>query len=189
MVKHTFFAITIGLLIFFLYLLQYTGAFKSVPVAVDERGPYTLIAASHTGAYHKIVEKIEGVEKWAKQNGLSCRLSFGEFLDNPRLSEEGRLRSFGGCLIDPMDLKELSLVEQLKSKLPEGFEIREFPKSKVVVALFSGAPSIGPMKVYPKAEEFMQNGSLNPTGTVLEIYEIHSQKSVTTTYLWQLRSQ
>lgn len=189
MVKHTFFAITVGLLIFFLYLLQYTGAFKTVPVAVDERGPYTMIALAHTGAYHKIVEKIEIVEKWTKQNGLKCRLSFGEYIDNPRIAEEGRLRSFGGCLVDPLDPQEPIQFELLKSKLPEGFEIREFAKSKVVVALFTGAPGIGPMKVYPKAEDFIRNGSLSVTGTVLEIYEVFSQKSMTTTYLWPLLSK
>lgn len=188
MVKHTFFAISIGLIIFFLYLMQYTGAFKSVPIAVDERGPYTMLAAAHTGPYHKIVEKIEFVEQWAKKNNFKCRLSFGEYLDNPRISEEGRLRSYGGCLIDPLVPMELTILNEMKSSLPKEIEVRVFPKTKAVVALFTGAPGIGPMKVYPKAEDFMKDGSLQPSGSVLEIYEVlgNEKNKMTTTYIWPL---
>ena len=186
MVKHTVFAICIGLIIFFLYLMQYTGAFKSVPVAIDERGPFTLIALSHTGAYHKTVEKIETVEQWAKKNNLKCRLSFGEYLDNPRIAEEGRLRSFGGCLLDPLVPEEKVTLEKLKPQMPKDFEIREFTKTQAVVALFTGAPGIGPMKVYPAAEDFIQSASLKPSGTALEIYEILADNKMTTTYIWPL---
>lgn len=186
MIKHTFFAVSIGLIIFFLYLMQYTGAFKSVPVAVDERGPFTMIAMAHSGAYHKTVEKTQFVEAWAKKNNLKCRLSFGEYLDNPRIAEEGRLRSYGGCLIDPLIPEEMEILKKLRSALPKDVEIREFPKTKSVVALFTGAPGIGPMKVYPKAEEFMQKGSLVPKGPVLEVYEILSEDKMHTTYIWPL---
>ena len=186
MVKHTVFAICIGLIIFFLYLMQYTGAFKSVPVAVDERGPFTMIAVSHTGAYHKTVEKTQLVEQWAQKNNLKCRLSYGEYLDNPRLAEEGRLRSYGGCLIDPLVPEEKLTLEKLKSKLPPDFEIREFAKTQSVVALFTGSPGIGPMKVYPAAEEFIIDAGLKPTGTVFEIYEIFPDNKMTTTYIWPL---
>lgn len=186
MVKHTIFAICIGLMIFFLYLMQYTGAFKSVPVAIDERGPFTMIALSHTGAYHKTVEKTIVVEEWAKKNNLKCRLSFGEYLDNPRMAEEGRLRSYGGCLIDPLNPEEKITIEKLKKSLPEDFEIREFATSQAVVALFTGAPGIGPMKVYPVAEDFIKDAALKVTGTVFEIYEILGDNKMTTTYIWPL---
>ncbi|MFM8834854.1 MAG: hypothetical protein ACKOEV_14685, partial [Cytophagales bacterium] len=103
------YAITLGLVLFFLYLFQYTGAFKSVSISQDERGPFTLIYRSHVGPYHKIVGQIEIVERWAKENGLKCRLSFGEYFDDPRMVEEGRLNSRGGCLVDPLVEKENEL--------------------------------------------------------------------------------
>ena len=186
MVKHTFFAITIGLVIFFLYLMQYTGAFKSVTVAQDQRGPYTLIFKDYTGPYHKIVSTIEEVEKWARDNGLKCRLSFGEYFDNPATVEEGRLRARGGCLVDPKDKNEDKVFADLKDKLPEGYKSEIYPETKAAVALFTGAPGIGPLKVYPKAEEFMKEQNLTRKGPVLEIYEILEKNSMQTVYIWPL---
>ncbi len=187
MIKHTFFAITIGLLIFVLYLLQYTGAFKSVTLGVDQRGPYTLIYKSHTGAYHQISQTILDVEKWAQNNGLKCRLSFGEFFDNPKITEEGRLKSRGGCLIDPINEAESTLFNKLKANLPTDFKTDLFQPTKAVVALFNGAPGIGPLKVYPQAEKFIKKGHLKTKGPVMEIYEIFDKKNMQTIYIWPIQ--
>lgn len=186
MIKHTMYAISIGLVIFFLYLMQYTGAFKSVTLAVDSRGPYTMIYKDHAGAYHNIVSVIQEVETWAKTQGLQCRLSYGEYLDDPKKVEEGRLKSKGGCLIDPLIPAEAQLFEKLKSKLPPEFKYETKPEQKALVALFTGAPGIGPLKVYPKANEFAQKGQLKRTGTALEIYEVFDQKAMQTIYIWPL---
>ena len=74
MIKHALTALSIGFLIFILYILQYTGAFKSVTVGMDQRGPYTLIYKQHTGAYHEIVSTIQDVETWAKENKIKIIL-------------------------------------------------------------------------------------------------------------------
>jgi AraC family transcriptional regulator len=186
MIKHTLTAISIGFLIFILYMMQYTGAFKSVTVGLDTRGPYTLIYKEHTGAYHKIVSTIQEVEIWAKENKLKCRLSFGEYFDNPDMVEEGRLKSRGGCLIDPLVPEEKNILSTLT--LPKDFKTDTITETKAVVALFSGTPGIGPMKVYPKAEEFIQNGKLKKKGSVIEIYEVFDNKSMNTTYLWPIEN-
>lgn len=186
MLKHVFYAVGLGITLFLLYLLQYTGAFKSVVVQQDERGPYTAIYKAHVGPYHKIVANIEEVEKWAKEHGLKCRLSFGEYLDDPSIVEEGRLNSRGGCLIDPLAEEERKILESLQSQLPEGFEVMEIPQTKAVVAIFSGAPGIGPLKVYPKAEEYIKENRLQKKSSVIEIYEIFDQKSMQTTYIWPI---
>lgn len=185
MIKHTLYAVGLGLTIFLLYLFQYTGAFKSVSVAEDERGPYSIVYKNHVGAYHKIVSTIEEVEKWAHENGLKCRLSFGEFFDDPRSVEEGRLTSRAGCVIDPLVENEKKLIENLK--LPQDFKISEIPKTKAVVALFTGAPGIGPLKVYPKAEDYLVEHKLTRKNSVIEIYEIFSNKSMQTTYIWPVQ--
>ena len=167
--------------------MQYTGAFKSITIGVDQRGPYTLVFKEHTGAYHKIVSTIESVEKWAKDNKLKCRLSFGEYFDNPRIVEEGRLKSRGGCLIDPLDPEDQKIFESLKNNLPENFKTDIYSKTKAVVALFTGSPGIGPMKVYPKADEFMAKGQLTKKGPVLEIYEVFDPHSMQTIYIWPIQ--
>lgn len=187
MVKHTLYAVTLGLILFFLYLFQYTGAFKSVSVDLDERGPYTIVFKNHVGAYHKIVATIEEIEKWSRENGLKCRLAFGEFFDDPRIVEEGRLNSRVGCLIDPLVPEELVVLEKLKSQLPQDYKVDEIPKTKAVVALFTGAPGIGPLKVYPKAEDYMIENKLTRKGAVIEIYEVFDKKSMQTTYIWPIQ--
>ena len=188
MIKHTLYAVTLGLVLFFLYLFQYTGAFKSVVISQDSRGPYTIIYKEHIGAYHKIVNQIEAVEKWSKEQGLKCRLSFGEFFDDPRVVEEGRLKSRAGCIVDPLIDQEQTLFSELKSKLPDGFLHDTIPQSHAVVALFSGAPGIGPLKVYPAVEEYMLENKLIRTGSVIEIYEVFSKNSVQTTYIWPIHA-
>lgn len=184
MIKHVFFAVTIGLIAFSLYLAQYTGAFKSVYVGLDERGPYTLIYKDHVGAYHKIVEKIQLVEAWAKENKLECKLTFGEFFDDPSTTEEGRLKSRAGCLIDSKNTAALATLKTLT--LPADILQAEYAKTKVVVALFTGSPGIGPLKVYPKAESFINESKLKRKGFVIEIYEVLDPKTMNTTYLFPI---
>lgn len=188
MLKHLLYAFSLGFILFFLYLFQYTGAFKTVSVDVDERGPYTIIFKPHVGAYHKIVTTIEQIETWAKANGLKCRLSFGEYFDDPRVVEEGRLNSRGGCLLDPLIKDEAVRLENLRKTMPTDFQIAEIPKTRAVVALFTGAPGIGPLKVYPKAEDYITENKLARQGSVIEIYEIFDRKSMQTTYIWPLKN-
>ncbi len=187
MVKHTVFAIGLGMLIFFLYLFQYTGAFKTVVVSISDRPRYQIISKDFIGPYHKIVQTIQEVETWSKSQGFKCRLSFGEYFDDPRVVEEGRLKSRGGCLVDPLIADETKLWQALqKTTLPPDFKFEEIPETQAVVALFDGAPGIGPLKVYPKAEEFMARSQLTRKGSVIEIYEIFDQKSMQTTYIWPI---
>lgn len=187
MIKHTLSAISLGFVLFFLYLFQYTGAFKTVTIDQDTRGPYTVVFKDHVGAYHKIVATIEEVEKWSRDNGLKCRLSFGEYFDDPRIVEEGRLKARAGCLIDPLVPAEEAQFEKLKNQLPEGIQSAVIEKTQAVVALFTGAPGIGPLKVYPAAEDFIAEHQLLKKGPVIEIYEVFDKRAMQTTYLWPLQ--
>ncbi len=187
MIKHTIYAIFLGMLVFALYLFQYTGAFTSVTVALDQRPEMNVIFKDYKGAYHQIVSTIEEVEAWAKKNGLKCRLSYGEYLDNPNQVEEGRLRARAGCVIDPLVPSEADQFQKLKLKLPEGFKADTVHPMKAVVAVFSGAPGIGPLKVYPKAQDYIAQEKLIALGSVFEIYEIFDAKSMQTTYLWPVQ--
>jgi AraC family transcriptional regulator len=155
-------------------LLFRLGTFKEVTVSEGNKGPYKIVFKNHVGAYHKIVPVIESVEKWAKENGESCHLSFGEFLDDPDKVEEDRLRSIAGCMVE----KTWDFV------LPAGFGFRELPSRFYVIAEFEGAPSIGPFKVYPRAKEYIEAHNYKMSGSIMEIYEILSPEKVKTTYLF-----
>lgn len=160
---------------FAVYLVTYVGFFK--PVVVSETStlpPLKLLYKDHTGAYHKIVSTLEVVEKWAKENGVDCSKSFGEFIDDPDIVEESRLKSRGGCVVN-----------EFPKELPEDFKTLEYPARQYITATFSGAPSIGPFVVYPAAREKISNLRLKPNGAVIEQYEIHGAgNDMTTTYFF-----
>ena len=84
----------------------------------------------------------------------------------------------------PLIIQESQLFENLKTNLPEGFQYGEFEKTKAVVALFTGAPGIGPLKVYPVAEDYIIENKLTRKGGVIEIYEIFDKRAMQTTYIW-----
>ena len=150
------------------------GVFTDVDVKVAEEGPYKMVYKHHVGAYHKIITAIEEVEKWARANGEPCTISFGEYLDDPKSADEDRLNSNGGCVV----------TKEWTTGLPEGLAYRELPRRQFVVAKFSGAPSIGPYKVYPAARETMQSARLVPDGPVVEMYEILPGSKMSSTYLF-----
>ena len=165
------FAIVLG---FAVYLVTYVGFFKPVHVSEATALPaMKLVYLDHMGAYHKIVASIEAVEKWAKENNVDCSKSFGEFIDDPDVTEEARLRSRAGCI-----------VSDAPANLPKDFKTMEYPARRYVTATFSGAPSIGPFTVYPAVREKIEELRLKPNGSVIEQYEIHGPKEMTTTYFF-----
>lgn len=165
-------ATVIVILALALWVAYYLGAHKPVALTLEQAGPFRVVYQKHIGAYHKIVPAIEEVEKWARENNEPCRLSFGEYLDNVDTVAEDRLQSHAGCLVE----------KEWTSGLPEKFTYREIPERRYVVAEFEGAPSIGPMKVYPGAQEYIEESGLKSDGPVIEMYEIMPNRMVKTRY-------
>jgi AraC family transcriptional regulator len=155
-------------------LLYRLGSFKPVTITQGPYGPLKIVFKKHVGAYDKIVPVIEEVETWAQANGEPCKLSFGEYVDDPDKVVTDRLRSTGGCVVN----KKWDFV------LPAGFGYREIPNHQFVIATFDGAPSIGPIKVYPKAKDYIEAHRLDQTGPTFELYEVLPGEKVHTTYLF-----
>lgn len=158
-------------------LLIHLGAFKPVTVAIEEAGPFRLVFKQHAGPYHQIVPVIEEVERWAAESGEKCLTSFGEYLDDPTNTDEDRLHSHGGCVVEG----------DWAGRLPEGLMYKELPKREYVVAIFDGAPSISPYKVYPKAQDYMASMSLKPEPPVIEMYQRLSENELKTLYYFPFR--
>ncbi len=173
--------IFLTVLAFVIMLASYVGAFRPVQIEQKNVSPLYLLAKDYMGPYHKMVPTIETVEKWSKQNGLSCKDSFGEYFDDPDIVEESRLKARGGCVLT--ETEKLNL-----SEYPKDFKIIEIPVRNVVEVYFEGAPSIGPLKVYPKAADFMHANKLIPDGAVMEIYHVISEKQMTTTYHFPVKT-
>lgn len=180
MFKYVMFFVAMVLLSFGGFVAYHVGALKPVEITEQSRGELKLLYKLHTGPYHKTVSVIEEVEKWAMANNVDCRLTFGEYLEDPEKTEEARLKSYGGCI-----------VEKFPENIPPEFKTTTRPARKYVVAVFEGSPGIGPIKVYPRVNDFMQSKNLKQTDPVIEIYEIHSRTetaSMTTTYLFPVGS-
>jgi DNA gyrase inhibitor GyrI len=164
---------------FSIFLANYLGAFKGVDISESSQGPFLTVYLEHVGPYHKVNKVIEKVEKFMKSQGAPCGRTFGEYLDDPQSMEEARLRSKVGCI-----------VESYPAALPEEFRTGEIPQRKYVVAVFTGSPGIGPLKVYPRVNDFLLKQKLKQSGAVVEIYEIHSiteKNAMTTTYLFPVQ--
>lgn len=161
------------------YLFFYLGGWQKVTVSLEDRPAIFLLYQEHIGPYHQIGPKIEAVEKYAKENRLSCKKTFGEYLDNPRETEEARLRSNAGCLIDT------PVAEQ---QLGDSLKFRELPAQKYLTAEFLGSPAIGPWKVYPRLDEFAQAQKLKRALQTFEIYTLLDDNKMKTEYLQPLES-
>jgi AraC family transcriptional regulator len=180
-------AIAVGLLAVAVYsVMSRMGAMKPVEISQETFGTIHVLTKNHLGAYHKIVPVISEVETWAKANGEPCVQSFGEYFDDPEKNDEDRLKSRGGCLLTK------SKVEAEKiwaGKIPTGMFLATIEARQSVKAVFSGAPSLGPIKVYPKVFEFMKQNDLKSAGAVIEIYQYDGENSQgTTTYIFPSQS-
>ncbi len=156
------------------YLYLHLGFSEDVLVGESTRTELILLGQEHRGAYHKIGEKIMQVENLADLLKIPCERSFGQYLDNPQIVDEDRLRSFAGCITD-----------QIPENLQAPFEVRTFPEGRFVTAEFSGSPAIGPMKVYPKLQDYFIEKGLQSDGQSLEVYTIEGD-SVRTEYLMRI---
>ncbi len=156
------------LLIYFYFSL---GFYKPVQIESIENVDLHLLALPHEGAYHKILPVIQKVEEWAKAHNIPCEKTFGEYLDDPRAVDEVRLRSFGGCV-----------VTQVPTDVEPPMQVRRFSEPRVVQARFLGSPSIGPFKVYPKVEQWLQENKLQTKGAALEIYIPNESQFMTEFY-------
>ncbi len=158
------------------YLAFYLGAFKPVVIDMGEFGPFHLVYKKHVGAYHKIVPVIEDVERWVKSQNEPCKLSFGEYFDDPKSVEQERLRSNGGCIVStPM------------AQLAPDIEQKDLAKQFFIRAQFDGSPAIGPYKVYLKANDLMAEKGLIPNGPVYEVYEILPDQKMKTVYYFSVK--
>lgn len=155
-----------------IYLYNYLGFYKPVELSIEKRGPLILLYKQHMGPYHKILSVIQEAEKWTREHNLPCSKTFGEFLDNPETMDEDRLRSHAGCVLStPLDTPPPEFIYQVR------------PERTYAIARFSGSPAIGPLTVYPKLKEFMEERRVKSSAPVIEMYTVNGNE-VTTEYLF-----
>lgn len=175
--RYVFFTVVLTLIFGIAFLLSRNGFFLPVEIALEDRPALVLVAKKHVGAYHKILSTLQEVEGWAKNSGVDCSETFGEFLDNPQVVEEDRLNSNVGCV-----------VKEPPAQVPAGFEVLQRPARPYLVGRFRGSPALGPYKVYNKIESEKQKRRLESDGAPLEIYRLLPDQGLETTYLFPVKS-
>ncbi len=175
MIKWIFLGFIAVVSFLFLYIASYVGAFRDVTWEEGVRGPYHLVYQQNRGPYQKISATIVDAEKAFEALGHTCELTFGRFLDNPNVTDSDRLRSESGCLF-----------ASEPPAVPEGYEYMVLDEAEYLVANFNGAPSVGPLKVYPEARKRLSERGLSEELTPLEIYKLTPGEGVHTTYLFSL---
>lgn len=183
--------IAVGLIAITVFsVMNRMGALKPVEISEEMSGPFHVLSKDHLGPYHKIVPVITEVETWAKANGEACAQSFGEYFDDPEKNDEDRLKSRGGCVLTATKEEvEKKWSKEFPSGLPAGMTLSTIEARPSVKAVFSGSPSLGPVKVYPKVFEYMKLKDLKPAGAILEIYRFDAETLTgTTTYIFPSQS-
>ena len=158
------------------YLYFYLKVSSPVIVHGVQSPSFSLLYQTHIGPYHKINEALTEVEQWAEQKNRDCSLTFGRFLDDPHSVEHDRLRSQVGCL---------SLLPNYFNKNTEPYSNAQLPSREYLVLEFQGSPSLGPLKVYPKATQWLEANNRTTSEPVIETYKVHDD-SVTTQYFFPL---
>lgn len=165
-------------------IFLYVGAFKDVVIEESNKPELYLLAKTHHGAYHKIIDDLEEVEALVKAEGLKCEKTFGRFFDNPDSVDEDRLKSEVGCFFEG---EPPLLTKEILQKFGETLELIKIEPQLYVQGKFDGAPSIGPMKVYPKIKDYLLEKGFSESGAPIEVYQMTKESGVTTTYLFPVK--
>ena len=176
MFKYVF--ILLGLTIFGLIfgLINYLGFFKSVDLEIKTAGPVHFLFQQKIGPYHEISEKMDDIARKIKPLGLDCKSSIGRFLDDPNQVEQDRLRADIGCVI-PADYE---------GDIPQDLTRDLLDKREYIIAKFNGSPSLGAVKVYPKAQKLMNSRGYRQDGSIVEIYTLTGDEGVDTEYFFPI---
>lgn len=176
--RHFFIALFSLALAMAIYLYFYLGWYKSPTFHGVAQQDFHLLYKVHHGPYHKIGSVLNEVESWARANGVSCPKTFGEFLDNPQTTAEDRLRSHVGCV-----LAEGEIV-----KTDSSIQQKEIKGQTFLRVSFDGSPSIGPMKVYPRVQEWFEKNQIPMPQTTIEVY-LPKDNSIITEYYFPVISE
>ena len=174
MLKTAFLAVASLVVVLAVYLYFYLGIYRPVTVTLEPRGPFYLVFKPHLGPYHQILPVIHEVETWASGHHLNCQTTFGEFLDDPQTVDEDRLRARAGCV----------LTAPLPAP-PADFEYQARAERTYAVGHFAGSPAIGPYKVYPKVQTFLEEHRLKSSSPIIEVYTVKGE-DVLTEYLFAI---
>tara|TARA_Y100000817_G_C16738970_1_gene491536 strand:- start:82 stop:633 length:552 start_codon:yes stop_codon:yes gene_type:complete len=140
-------------------ILYNIGFFKDAVIEGTQEVTFNGVYKDYVGPYHKVLPLFEEVELAVKNLGNSCSKTYGVYLDDPDEVDADRLRAKIGCIVET-EVKDL----------PEGLKFETVGPAPFLKLSFDGSPAAGPLKVYPKADQWILNQGLPKYEFVLEIY-------------------
>jgi len=155
------------------YVLFQGGLFTKVVIQEKEMGPYVLVYKEHIGPYQNIKTVMDDVYySLLNKDKITTTKGFGIYYDNPKTVPQEKLRSIGGCVIEPSDYDKIS---QLRTK----YLMKEIAQNKALVCEFPFKNSvsiiIGIMKVYPAMNKYI-NEKHHPYKEIMEVYDMSGKK-------------
>ncbi len=164
------------------YIFIYLGGFKSVDVSIENVGPFHVVYIENKGPYHEISGALDRVAAAIKPLNEECKKSFAIFLEDPGQMEQDRLRSHVGCILKMVHNTET----QIEGLDPE-LQWRVIDERLYAKGVFKGSPSLGALKIYPALDDHILKKAYKKDGPIMEIYNIISEKEVTTTSLMPVK--
>lgn len=158
----------------FVFFYTRIGYYKEAHFHGIRKHSFHFIYKKHQGAYHKIASVISSVEKWAKENHIPCKRTFGIYWDHPESTKPESLRSWGGCLTKP----------SFKKRLPDKIFSGYLNKMDYLIASFEGSPSLTPMKTYPIFFNWLKKNerAWKHEGFIIDEYQMTKNGWITHSY-------
>lgn len=163
-------------IILIMLLIVYFGGFKKLDISVKEAGGEILVFESVTGNYKNsgaVMDKI--YYSLLNDAKIETYKGFGIYYDNPKKTEEAKLRCDAGCVLEA---KDASKIDNLKSK----YSIKTFPVKKYITTEFPHKGKISVifsvMKVYPALAEYARSSGWCEDAPVMEIYDVPNGKII-----------
>ena len=103
------------IIIAILGFLSYQGLWASANIEKSEEGGYLMIGMEHRGAYYKISNTMNRLEKEVTEAGIENPNFAGVYYDDPDMVAEDSLRSFAAVIINnPADSAKLVSMKGFK---------------------------------------------------------------------------
>ncbi len=153
----------------------YYGGFKKISFNIERQGGETFVYEDMLGAY-KQAPKVQDRIYYALLNEekIETTKGIGVYYDNPQKTEESKMRSEIGCILNVADSATLE-------KLAGKYQVKTLPESDFIVSEFpyKGALSVivGLMKFYPALARYCAENGYEHS-PVTEIYDIANGKII-----------
>jgi len=154
--------------------LTSTGLFSSIPVNVENAGPYTLVYEKLTGDYRQTGKAMDKVYFWLKSREINPPQGFGLYFDDPRRVEKAQLRAIAGDLLPESARDQIGTIR-------EKFRVEDFAARKCIKAEFpfrgKASVMLGILRVYPAINAFAEKNGY-AKNAILEIYDIPNKRII-----------